>query len=146
MSKVLQVRQDMCRKFHDFLKSHRQATCHFGPAIGNSMGYEQVVVSTELHSEYYSITISNTFISIVPIFRKKHLQSDIGSQTIASILLTNDIMSLNAAACETKTVQHPLLLLLRPHTVFSIKATDHILCRHVLRESSFIQTRNFFGS
>ena len=35
MSKVLQVRQDMCRKFHDFRKSHRQATCHFGPAIGD---------------------------------------------------------------------------------------------------------------
>ena len=60
MSKVLQVRQDMCRKFHDFLKSQRQATCHFGPAIGDSMGDEQVVVSVELHSEYYSITVSTT--------------------------------------------------------------------------------------
>ena len=60
MSKVLQVRQDMCKKFHDFLKSHRQATCHFGPAIGDSMGDEQVVVSAELHSEHYSITVSAT--------------------------------------------------------------------------------------
>ena len=132
MSKVLQVRQDMCRKFHDFLKSHRQATCHFGPAIGDSMGDDQVVVSTELHSEYYSITVSTTFISIVPIFRKKHLQSDIGSQTIASILLTNDIMPLNAAACEKKTVQHPSLLSLQPDTMFSMKANDPELCGHVL--------------
>ena len=50
MSKVLQVRQDMCRKFHDFLKSHRQATRHFGPAIGDSD--EQVVLLAELQSEY----------------------------------------------------------------------------------------------
>ena len=54
MSKVLQVRQDMRRKFHDFRKSHRQATCHFGPAIDDSMGDEQVVLSAELHSECYS--------------------------------------------------------------------------------------------
>ena len=65
MSKVLQVRQDMCRKFHDFRKSHRQATCHFGPAIGDFMGDEQVVLSAELHSEYYSITASTIFCDLV---------------------------------------------------------------------------------
>ena len=53
MSKVLQVRQDMCRKFHDFLKSHRQATCHFGPAIGDSKGDEQVVVSVSTTVLWY---------------------------------------------------------------------------------------------
>ena len=70
MSKVLQVRQDMCRKFHDFLKSHRQATCHFGPAIGDSMGDEQVVVSAELHSEYYNITVSTMFCDLVGLVNK----------------------------------------------------------------------------
>ena len=63
MSKVLQVRQDMFRKFHDFLKSHRQATCHFGPAIGDSD--EQVVLLAELQKECYSITVSTIFCDLV---------------------------------------------------------------------------------
>ena len=61
MSKVLQVRQDMRRKFHDFRKSHRQATCHFGPAISDSMDDEQVVISAKMYSEYYSITVSTIY-------------------------------------------------------------------------------------
>ena len=47
------------------LKRHRQATYHFGPAIGDSMGDEQVVLSAELHSEYYSITASTIFCDLV---------------------------------------------------------------------------------
>ena len=68
MSKVLQVRQNMFRKFHDFLKSHRQAACHFGPAIGDSD--EQVVLLSELQSEYYSITVSTIFCDLVGLVHK----------------------------------------------------------------------------